>query len=74
MWIIFSELRVGVRKDWNFELNNVKEMKVQKLQGHLLILHSESRYTMTIRRGKLSRAMSSAGWLCAGDGWCWWLQ
>lgn len=48
----------------------MKEMNVQKLQDHLLILHSESRYTMTIRRGKLIRTMSSAGWLCACDGWC----
>ena len=39
----------------------MREMNVQKLQDSFLILHSESRFTMTIRTGKLNRTISSAG-------------
>ena len=46
-----------------------EEDEHSELLDHFLILHIESRYKITARRGKLHRKMSSAGWLCACDCW-----
>ena len=49
MWIIFSELRVGVREDWNFELN------ISTLQMDLIIIGLHCHIVgRTRKRGKIN--------------------